>query len=320
MIKELLSQKKGYIDYFFDRLDFKEMEVLCEKLIQCKGKVCLTGIGKSSIIANKIAMTMISTGTPALYISALDALHGDLGSVKSEDIIMMFSKSGESDELIHLLPCLRNKGAYLVAIVSNDNSRLAKACDYSVTLPLERELCPFDLAPTTSAVIQLIFGDILTVAMMKQKQFSLDQYALNHPAGRIGKRITFKVKDLMIDKEDIPLCFPEDRLLDVLVTLSNKKCGCLLVVNEKKQLQGIFTDGDLRRALQNHVNQLEGLKISDVMTESPISIAPNAMAWDALKLMEANPKKPITVLSVLEEEQVVVGLIKMHDILQSGIS
>lgn len=319
MLKELFKQKRQYLDYFFDKLDFPAAEKLLEILHQCQGTIIFTGVGKSGLVAKKIAMTMTSTGTRAFYLSPTNALHGDLGILTNKDVFIMLSKSGETEELLHLIPALRNKGIKLVGVVSNATSRLAKACDLAVTLPMEKELCPFDLAPTTSTVIQMIFGDVLTIALMRLSNFSLDQYALNHPAGRIGKRITTKVQDLMIKDKNIPLCKPDDKLVDILVELSNKRCGCLIVVNDQMILQGIFTDGDLRRALLKQGANVLNLPIQQIMTCSPRCIAPGKLAWDAMQLMEADPKNAITCMPVIEEGQKVLGLIRLHDIVQTGL-
>lgn len=320
MIKQLFEQQREYLNHFFDHLAYEAVEELAQKMLHTPGMVFFTGIGKSGIIAKKIAMTMMSTGTRSLYLSATNALHGDLGIVNDKDIFVLLSKSGESDELLSLIPFLRNKGVYLVAVVSNPNCRLARACDLSVNLPLIKELCPFGLAPTTSTALQLIFGDVLAVALMQLKKFSLDQYALNHPAGTIGKKITLQVRDLMIKGDHMPLCSPSDRLIDVLVVLSDKRCGCLMVVDKEKRLQGIFTDGDLRRALQVKGSEALHLPMDQLMTRQPRHIGPEVLATEAMKTMEADQKRPIMVLPVLENpDNKVVGIIKMHDIVQSGL-
>jgi len=288
-------------------------------LYECQGTMIFTGVGKSGLVAKKIAMTMTSTGSRAFYLSPTNALHGDLGILTSKDIFIMLSKSGETEELLHLIPSLRNKHVQIVGILSNPSSRLAKACDLAVHLPMEKELCPFDLAPTTSTVIQMIFGDVLTIALMRMHNFSLDEYAKNHPAGRIGKRITTKVQDLMLRGPAIPLCKPQDKLVDILVELSNKRCGCLLVVNEEMILQGIFTDGDLRRALLKHGANVLNSLIKDLMTCSPRHISPSKLAWEAMQMMESDPKNAITCMPVIDESKKVHGLIKLHDIVQSGL-
>lgn len=318
MLKELFEEQRQLINGFFDLLSMEEVEKLLQAFLNCSGTIVFTGIGKSGIVAKKVALTMLSTGTKAFYLSAVNALHGDIGILTKDDIFVIFSKSGESDELLNLVPYVRNKGASPISVTCTNTSRLSKACDLHVTLPMEKELCPFNLAPTTSASLQLLFGDVMATALMQAKQFSLDEYAMNHPSGRIGKRITVKVNDLMITDGALPLCKEEDKLIDVLAELSEKRCGCLIVVDDDQRLKGIFTDGDLRRSLQNKGPGFRDDEIKDLMTSSPKSIASDALAWDAMKMMEADQKHPVTVLPVQEDDRV-VGMIKMHDIIQSGI-
>ena len=196
---------------------------------------------------------------------------------------------------------------------------LRKACEFSVVLPMGKELCPFDLVPTTSAVTQMIFGDVLAIALMRHKNFSLLEYAMNHPAGKIGRRLTLRVRDFMLKGRDIPLCGPKDKLVQTLVELSNKHCGCVLVVDEHMSMLGIFTDGDLRRALQKFGSKALEATMLEVMTKTARLIKSDEMASQALSLMEADQQHPITVLPVIEGELKVVGLIKMHDIVQSGL-
>lgn len=319
MLEELFHFHRDSLDYFFNHIDIAKSEEILDKFLKCEGTLFFTGIGKSALVAKKIAVTMVSTGTRALFLSASDAVHGDLGIVSNRDVFVFLSKSGESDELLQLIPYLRNKGAYLIAIVSTPNSRLANACHCHVVLPLKKELCPFDLAPTTSSAIQLIFGDVLTVALMRLKKFTLSDYALNHPAGRIGKRISLKVKDLMIKNPRLPLCSPQAPLMGILSELSSKGCGCILAVGETQELKGIFTDGDLRRSLEQHGVKALEMPLSALMTHAPRSIGPEVLAWEAMKSMEALQNQAITVLPVIDQEQRVLGLIKMHDILQTGL-
>ncbi len=319
MLKELFEMNRSSLDYFFEHIDLVAMEELLQLLLKCEGTIFLTGIGKSAIVAKKIAGTMVSTGTKALYISTTDALHGDLGMVGDKDLFLFLSKSGESDELLSLVPFIRNKGATPVAIVSNANSRLGHACRLTIYLPLVKELCPFDLAPTTSATIQMIFGDVLAVAMMRTKKFSLNDYALNHPAGRIGKRISLKVSDLMIKGPRIPRCYSHDKLGDVLGELSSKACGCVIVVDDSEVLSGIFTDGDLRRALQQHGADVLSKPIGDLMTSTPRTVESHLLAWDAMKAMEAFQNQAISAMPVIDDQKRLLGLIKMHDIIQCGL-
>lgn len=319
VLKNLLERECEYLNHFFQNIDVKALEEFVNILNACKGMMIFSGVGKSALVAEKIAMTMTSTGSRAFFLSPNNALHGDIGIISPDDIFIMLSKSGESDELLHLVPFIRNKGVKMGAIVTNKTSRLAKAVDFLLPVPLEKELCPFDLAPTTSTVIQMIVGDILAVALMELKKFTQDDFAMNHPAGRIGRRILTRVKDLMIAGSGIPLSKPADKLVDTLVELSNKRCGCVLVVDDTLDLKGIFTDGDLRRALQKYGPKALDLRMEQLMTSSPKWIESKELAWEALHLMEADPKHPIMVLAVLDEHKKVAGVIKMHDIVQSGL-
>jgi arabinose-5-phosphate isomerase len=318
LVEGLFSEQQRLVNGFFDNLDVEAAERILKAFFYCTGTVIFTGIGKSSFVAKKIATTMASTGTKAFYLSAVNALHGDIGIVSEEDVFVVFSKSGESEELINLIPYVRNKGASIVGVSCNPQSRLAKASDIHIALSLEKELCPFDLAPTTSASIQLLFGDVLATGLMKMKGLSLDQYADNHPAGRIGKRICMRVEDFMLKGDKIPFCRDGDKLIEVLVELSDKRCGCLIVMDENKKMVGIFTDGDLRRALQRKGAGVLNERISDIMTKDPKRISPQKLAFDAMQYMEEDQKRPITVLPVLDGDAV-VGVIKMHDLLQAGI-
>ncbi|MBI5346793.1 MAG: KpsF/GutQ family sugar-phosphate isomerase [Chlamydiae bacterium] len=316
MIKSLFDDTKKYLNYFFDSIDISKVEAIHKKLLSCKGTLIFTGIGKSGFIANKIAMTMLSTGTKALFLPPIDALHGDIGIVGKEDVFIFFSKSGSTDELVNLIPFVKKRGASVIAVVCNDNSKLAALSDLSIVLPTQKELCPFNLAPTTSTTVQLIFGDILTIALMKEKNFSLNEYAINHPAGAIGRQISLSVEDLMFKKDDLPLCKKQDFVMDVLHELSYKKCGCLLVVDDKNCLEGIFTDGDLRRAIQSKKDKLHLQKIEDLMTNKPKTITKEKLAIDALRIMQKD--KQVTVLPVVEEDKI-IGLIRMHDIIKAGL-
>lgn len=317
LIQELFIQECASLNYFFKHLDLDASEKILEMFLACQGIIFFTGVGKSGLVAKKIAVSMTSTGTRALYISPTDSLHGDIGLVSSNDIFVLISKSGETDELLNLIPYVRNKGAQIVAIVSEKSNRLSRACDASITLPIDKELCPFDLAPTTSTSIQMIFGDVMAIALMRLKNFTIDQYADNHPKGKIGKRITMRVKDIMRTGPMLPICFPEDHLQDVLPEQSEKQAGCIFIVDKDRVLKGIFTDGDLRRAIQKHGSKALGQPIEKVMTQNPRFISPEMFAWDAMKLMEADQKRPITVLPVVDDAHRILGLLKHHDILQS---
>ena len=314
---DLFEKQKKYLNFFFDNLNIEKANEILDLFTSCKNNIIFTGIGKSAIIAKKIAQTMLSTGTKSMYLSAVDALHGDIAIISKDDIFVLLSRSGETKELIDLIFYVKKRKAKVIAIVSNKNSKIAKISDYFIDLPLEKELCPYNLAPTTSTTLQLIFGDILTVALMqKNKKFSINEYALNHPSGAIGMQINLKVEDLMIKGEMLPTCKESDLIKDMLPFLSLKKCGCLLIVDKENRLQGIFTDGDLRRVLQKDNLEFFNKKMKDVMTLSPVLIKKDILAIEAMKLMEE--KQQITIMPVVEKEQL-VGLIRMHDIIQTGL-
>lgn len=318
LLKNILDEQQQYLDHYFRTLDLSQVERTVKACLNTPGLIVFTGVGKSGIIAEKIAMTLISTGTKALYLPPTNFLHGDIGILTNQDMLVLISRSGETEELLNLIPFARMRNTRLLAIVSNPHARLAKLCDEFVNLPVEKELCPFDLAPTTSTAVQLLFGDLLAVSLMRLKQFDLSTYALNHPSGSIGRKMSIKVSDVMFKEGHVPICRPQDRLIDVLVELSNKKCGALLVTAPDGELLGIFTDGDLRRSLQSQGSTVLEQPMSALMTASPLSIDQDELAWDALKVMQKDPKKYVMVLPVLEKKKV-VGILHMHALVQSGI-
>ncbi len=319
MLKNLFSEQRDYLNHFFDQLDLTQAEAFLEACLDCRGMVFFTGIGKSGIIGEKIAMTLVSTGTRALFLPPSNLLHGDLGVVTKEDLFVMMSKSGETEELLELLPFIRRRKTPLLAITSNPNSRLAKEADIAVTLPVAKELCPFDLAPTTSTAVQLLFGDALAIALMKAKSFTLNEYAVNHPAGTIGKKMTLTVGDLMWEGENIPLCRPKDPLKAILTELTNKKCGCLLIADEENQLLGIFTDGDLRRGLQEHGPALLEQPMEELMQSCAVQLSKDHLAWEAVKVLQKDPKRWVMVAPVVEEGKI-IGILRMHDVVHAGLS
>jgi arabinose-5-phosphate isomerase len=319
MLKALFDDQRRYLNHFFEKIDIEAAEQVLEKLSACKGVIIFSGVGKSGHIAEKVTNTLISTGTRAFFLSAANALHGDLGFVTQADLFICFSKSGATQELLHLIPHIRKRGAHTIAIVSMKNSPLEKVADQTICLPFEREICPYDLAPTTSTVSQLIFGDSLAIALMQKKKFSISDFALNHPGGLLGRKISLTVADLMLKGASLPLVHPEDLLMHVLHELSAKKTGCLLVVNEAMELLGIFTDGDLRRSIESKGPDALRLPLSELMTHHPKTISPSHLAVDAMRQMEIDPSRLVTVLPVVEKGQL-VGLVRMHDILQKELS
>ena len=317
-LKALFTEQREFMNVFFENLDYEPIEKFCAACLACKGVVFFSGVGKSGFIAQKISMTLVSTGTKAVFLNPTDALHGDIGILSEEDMLILFSKSGSTEELLRLVPYARAKGAKLVSVTSIKGSKLDKACDFAVTLPLQRELCPFDLAPVTSTAIQMLFGDTVAIALMQAKNLTKDQYAMNHPAGRIGKRLILRVCDVA-KQNDIPLVTGDNKVMDILVELSSKGKGCVLVVEslESKKLLGTFTDGDLRRSLQKLGEAALKTEMKDIMTGTPRTISSDAMAVDAMESM-ASPTK-VTFLPVIDEEGAVTGLVTLHDLVSAGI-
>jgi arabinose-5-phosphate isomerase len=315
---ELLQSLRVSMQILFDKFDVPRLTQIARLVENMEGSLFCTGIGKSGVIAQKNAMTLSSYGIKSFYLSAQDALHGNIGVVSKGDLVIMLSKSGETQELLDLCPALRSKQSTIIAVVSNDSCRLAKASSHTFVLPELRELCPFDMAPTTSTLSQLIFGDLLAMTLMRLKKVVLDDFIQNHPAGRIGRRQILRVRDIMVPFEKMPVCFPSQTLCEILVELSNKQCGCICVLGPQEELLGIFTDGDLRRALQKFGPTAMAQPMHALMTLNPRTISPQELAYDAMRLMEEDQKRPITVLPVTEASAC-VGLIRMHDILQSGL-
>lgn len=319
LLKKLFTDQLSHLTHYFDKIDLARAEEIVHRCAETKGLLVFTGVGKSGIIAEKIAMTIVSTGTKALYLPATNFLHGDIGVITSDDCVIMLSKSGETEELVNLIPHIQKRGAKTIAWVSNLQSRLGVQADLSILLPVEKELCPFDLAPTISTEVQLLFGDALAIALMKKKGFTIDSYGENHPSGMIGKKATIAVKDLMVPYDQLPICHPSKTLNEVLPEFSGKRLGCVIISDENGAFQGIFTDGDLRRSLQSLGSSVLERKLEDLMTRCAITTHASEMAWDALKMMQKEPNRWIMMLPVLEGGQI-VGLIRMHDIIHAGIA
>lgn len=319
VIASILHELGDSLRSLLNHFDVEGLNQVVKICLDCHGVLFFTGVGKSGVIARKIVTTLTSLGTRAVYLSAQDALHGDVGVVSQGDLVFLLSKSGESDELIHLCPALRNKNAFLIAVVSQPSSRLSKACDFSFILPRLKELCPFDLIPTTSTLSQLIFGDILAISLMRLKGISLDDFLQNHPGGRIGRQELLHVSDLMVQEDRLPKVLGKTPVVDTLHELSSKQCGCLFIVDEGGHLLGIFTDGDLRRAIQKYNQEVFSKPIEALMTRTPRSISPKEKAKEAMRRMEEDQKRPITVLAVVDDQTRLIGALRLHDLIQSGI-
>jgi len=283
-----------------------------EVILNTKGKTIVTGIGKSAIIAQKIVATFNSTGTPAQFLHASEAIHGDLGMIQKDDIVICISNSGNSPEIKVLAPIINKFGNILIGMTGNKDSFLAKHSNYVLNTYIERESCPNNLAPTDSTTVQLVMGDALAVCLMTERNFSPNDFAKYHPGGALGKKLLLRVKD-MLDSGNCPQVAPDANIKNVIVEISQKRLGVTAVV-ENGNLLGIITDGDIRRMLQNHDN-LSGITAKDIMTKNPKTADTNDMVVDALNMME---NFSITQLIVTENNKY-IGVIHLHDILKEGI-
>ena len=301
------------------RLQPDEIERVVQLLAACKGKIVILGVGTSGIIAQKIAATMTSTGTGALYLHPSDALHGGIGIINSQDAVMILSNSGETDEIIEMLPYLKRRQVPIIALVGNLNSTLARRADAVIDGSVDQEACPLNLAPTTSTTVALALGDALAMTLMQVKGLTPDDFAVNHPAGQLGKRLTLTVADLMHSGADNPTIALGAMWVDAVKGISAGGLGAVNVVDDTGRLAGIITDGDLRRAIQkSEPGSLAKLRSDELMTRNPAVASPELLAYDALRLMEDRPSQ-ISVLPVVDGDRVCVGLIRLHDIVRSGL-
>ena len=317
-VYQLLQLEASAINRTSEQLDREQAARSIEILNNCLGKVIMTGVGKSGIVAKKIAATLTSIGTLAIYLHPCDALHGDFGIVTKEDVVIMLSNSGETDELITMIPHLKLRAVPIIGILGNIKSTLARQADAVLDASVDREACPLNLAPTTSTTVALAIGDALAMTLVQMKGLTPEAFAFNHPAGRLGKRLTLRVADLMHDT-DYPKLLPEAKWTDVVCALTQGGFGAVNIVDSEDFLMGIITDGDLRRWMMKvQSTELDTLTAKDMMTDSPIVVAPESLAYDALQLMEKRQSQ-ISVLPVVDREQKSVGLIRLHDIVRSGL-
>jgi arabinose-5-phosphate isomerase len=291
----------------------EDFEACVEDVLKSKGRVVITGIGKSAIVANKIVATLNSTGTPSLFMHAADAIHGDLGMIKEEDFVICISKSGNTPEIKLLVPMLKTLGSKLIGLVGNRGSYLAKHADYVLFTGIEEEACPNNLAPTTSTTVQMAMGDALAICLLTARDFTPESFARFHPGGTLGKQLYLKVKDV-IDADLVPMVKEKASLKEVILEISSKRLGATAVVDEDQKLQGIITDGDLRRMLQNNF-ELSDIKAGDIMTKNPKTILLDDYAVKAVELMRTFN---ITQL-VVQDNSSLVGFVHIHDLMKEGI-
>lgn len=289
--------------------------IACELMFNCKGRVVVTGMGKSGHIAGKIAATLASTGTPAFFVHSGEASHGDLGMITRHDVVLALSNSGETEEVLTILPLIKRLGVPLIAMTGNPASTLAKFATVHINVAVQQEACPLGLAPTSSTTAALVMGDALAVSLLEARGFTRDDFALSHPGGSLGRRLLLMVEDIMHAGDDVPLV-PESALIsDALLEMTEKKLGMTAVVDANNRVAGIFTDGDLRRMLSRNLDVHKTL-ITEVMTPNCAVVTQNILAAEAMQIME---QKKINALIVVDAQQKAVGALNMHDLIRAGI-
>jgi len=294
----------------------ENFEKAIELLYACKGRVIVTGMGKSGLIGKKIAATLSSTGTPSYFLHPAESTHGDSGIITREDVIIAISNSGETKELLNLLPLIKRFGVPMIALTGGLTSTLAKTGDVFLDISVEKEACPLNKAPTASTTATLAMGDALAVCLLEKRGFSEEDFLVFHPGGALGKGFLFAVSELMISGDKLPLASEDDKFTDVIELISQKKLGVAIITDKTGTMTGVLTDGDIRRTLIKHQN-IKDLKTKDVMTVNPKTISPEELAAKALHLME---KYSITALAITDENKKPVGVLHIHDLLRAGVA
>jgi arabinose-5-phosphate isomerase len=317
--KETLEVEAQAIRIAAERLDATFLQAL-ELLDRCAGKVVTTGVGKSGMVARKLAATLTSTGCPAVFLHPSEAMHGDLGIVMPEDVVIALSNGGESEELLAILPALIVREVPIISIVGNADSTLALKSAVLLDASIEKEACPLNLAPTTSVVVALALGDALAMTLQKRRGFRAEDYARNHPGGRLGRRLTLRVQDVMpAGPNALPLVARETPLMEVLCEISAKMLGATCVADAENRLIGIITDADARRALQKHGANAFEQTAEAMMNRTPaVVLRPDQLAYEALRLMEDRPR-PISVAPVVDVQGTCLGMLRVHDLLRAGL-
>jgi arabinose-5-phosphate isomerase len=315
--KACIRQEAEAVTEMVDHLDNSFVKAV-ELIINCKGKLIFTGMGKSGIVAHKLAATFASTGTTSVFMHPAEALHGDLGMVTTPDVVVAISKTGETEEILLCMPSIKKIGAKVISIVNRDDSSLKEVSDITLYIPIDVEAGHIPLVPTITTLTAIAMGDALAVTVMKLKNFQQEDFAVFHPAGAIGKRLLLKVKDLMHAGDNNPLLNPEADFKKVLHALSEKKLGAVNIVDPSGKLIGLISDGDIKRVVEQGPIVFE-MKAQDFMTKSPITVNEDDLAYDAFKLMEERPQlSKIYILPVIDKNGKAVGMLRLHDLLNVG--
>ena len=312
--KEVLTIEARAIGVMMRRLDH-HFEAAVDTIAKCSGRVIVCGMGKTGIVARKIAATLSSTGTPSIFLHSAEAVHGDLGQVTAKDVVVLISQSGETEETVRLLPLVRKIGAKIIVMTGNPKSTLARHGDLVLNIKVKAEGCPLGLAPMASTTVTMALGDAISACLIDRKKFKKEDFALYHPGGTLGRRLLLKVEDIMRRESSFARVTAKTKLKDVLWTITKARCGCACVVDGKHKLLGIFTDGDLRRHLEDDPAVL-GRKVSEVMTKNPASIGKEKLAAQAFDILKS---KKIDELPVVDRSGRVVGLLDIQDLLKAGL-
>jgi arabinose-5-phosphate isomerase len=312
--RAVVETEAAAITALLDRLD-ERFEQACRYLLECRGRIVVTGMGKSGHIGNKIAATLASTGSPAFFVHPGEASHGDLGMITPQDVVLALSNSGETSELLTILPLLKRLGTPLIAMTGKAQSTLARESEVHLDVSVEKEACPLGLAPTSSTTATLVMGDALAVALLQARGFTAEDFALSHPGGSLGRRLLLHVSDIMHSDKALPIVTEAATLHDALEMMSEKGLGMTAVIDAEGRLSGVYTDGDLRRTLNKPVD-IHQLLVSEVMTRNCKTVPPDMLAAEALQMMD---EKKINGLLVVDNQQRLVGAFNMHDLLRAGV-
>ena len=312
--RRTISMELEAVQKLLDRVD-SGFARACQVMLACSGRIIVVGMGKSGHIGRKIAATLASTGTPSFFVHPGEASHGDMGMITSEDVVLALSNSGETSEVVTLLPLLKRMGTPTVSMTGDPDSSLARAADAHINTGVDKEACPLDLAPTSSTTTALVMGDALAIALLEARGFTAEDFAFSHPGGSLGKRLLLKVKDIMHSGKRIPEVTEGTKISEALLEMTQKGLGMTSIVDKNRKVLGIFTDGDLRRALDKNVN-LRQTNIDDVMTGHCKTISPDILAAEALKIMD---DRKINALICVDTDNQPVGAINMHDLLKAGV-
>jgi len=312
LAREVLRIEGNSVLALTSHIDASFLDVLAV-ILNCHGRVIVSGVGKSGHVGRKIAATLASTGTPAFFVHPVEASHGDLGMITADDVVIALSNSGESDELLNILPFIKRRGAKLIAMTGNPQSSLAKDSDYHINAGVAQEACPLNLAPTASTTAAMAMGDALALALLDARGFSSDDYAQSHPGGSLGRQLLTRIRNVMRTGDDIPTISPTASITEATREISRGKIGMTVVITPQREILGIFTDGDLRRAIVNGLD-LQTLTVADVMTRKPRVIGPDKLTAEAVEMMDS---RKINQLPVVDEEGRLIGALNMHDLFQA---